>query len=240
MIFYLIPISDQERRQSLFLYKDPNDIFSVQSVLFQIALTSSSGQPLLGQPRKKVNILTKNPFLKRPMSCSDMPIPSFENMALIHFIYPKNFDEINLYLSALGAIPSEKSPGLLILCGLEDYLSKNFIERIQQLCKILALVKELKMSSIVALKLEENESEMKFMAKMHLFVSEVWTLEDHEEKITTSSPHISEKGQLILEINKSSNYDSKQNTDVLTYSKQYFSNELNQRLSLTKLRNVIY
>merc|ERR1739844_868533 len=120
---------DQERRQSLFLYKDQNDIFSVQSVLFQIALTSSSGQP-----RKKVNILTKNPFQKRPMSCSDMPIPSFENMALIHFIYPKNFDEISLYLSALGAIPSEKSPGLLILCGLEDYLSKNFIERIQQLC----------------------------------------------------------------------------------------------------------
>ena len=115
MIFYLIPISDQERRQSLFLYKDQNDIFSVQSVLFQIALTSSSGQP-----RKKVNILTKNPFQKRPMSCSDMPIPSFENMALIHFIYPKNFDEISLYLSALGAIPIEISPGLLILNGLED------------------------------------------------------------------------------------------------------------------------
>ena len=129
MIFYLIPISDQERRQSLFLYKDPNDIFSVQSVLFQIALTSSSGQPLLGQPRKKVNILTKNPFLKTPMSCSDMPIPSFENMALIHFIYPKNFDEINLYLSALGAIPIEISPGLLILNGLEDYLSKNIMEK---------------------------------------------------------------------------------------------------------------
>merc|ERR1712156_1332785 len=59
---------DQERRQSLFLYKDPNDIFSVQSVLFQIALTSSSGQPLLGQPCQKVNILTKNPFQKKPMS----------------------------------------------------------------------------------------------------------------------------------------------------------------------------
>merc|ERR1712141_370590 len=197
-------------------------ISSLQSVLFQIALTSSTRQP-----RKKVNILTKNPFQKRPMICSNMPIPSFENLALIHFIYPKNFDEISLYLCALGAIPIEKSPGLLILHGLEDYLSKNLIERNQQTGKILDLVKELKISCIVALKLEENiseESEMAFKAKMHLFASEVWTLEDQEEKVSTSSPHISEKGQLILEFNKS-NDDSKQN--VLTYSKEYFSNELN-------------
>ena len=163
------------------------------------------------------------------MICSNMPKPSFENMALIHFIYPKNLDEISLYLSALGAIPIEKSPDLLILCGLEDYLSKNFIERIQQICKILDLVKELKISCIVAFKLEENiisneESEMAFKAKMHLFASEVWTLEDQEEKVTTSSPCISEKGQLILEFNKSNN-DSEQN--VLTYSREYFSNELN-------------
>ena len=206
----------------MFLYKDPNDIFTVQSVLFQIALTSSTRQP-----RKKVNILTKNPFQKRPMICSNMPIPSFENLALIHFIYPKHLDEISLYLSALGAIPIEKSPGLLILYGLEDYLSKNLIERIQQIGKILDLVKELKISCIVALKLEENineESEMAFKAKMHLFASEVWTLEDQEEKVTTSSPHTSEKGQLILEFNKG-NGDSKH--DMLTYSKEYFSKEIN-------------
>merc|ERR1711993_101955 len=135
----------------MFLYKDSNDIFAVQSVLFQIALTSSTRAP-----RKKVNILTKNPFQKRPMICSNMPIPSFENLALIHFIYPKDLDEISLYLSALGAIPIEKSPGLLILHGLEDYLSKNLIERIQQICKILDLVKELKISCIVAFKLDEN------------------------------------------------------------------------------------
>merc|ERR1712141_26569 len=52
----------QEKRKSIFLYKDSNDIFAVQSVLFQIALTSSTRQP-----RKKVNILTKKSFQKRLM-----------------------------------------------------------------------------------------------------------------------------------------------------------------------------
>ena len=157
-----------------------------------------------------------------------MPITSFENLALIHFIYPKDLDEISQYLSALGAISIGKSPGLLILNGLEDYLSKNLIEKIQQICKILDLLKDLKISCIVAFKLDENinneESEMDFRAKMHFFASEVWTLEDQEEKVTTSSPRTSEKGQLILEFNKS-NDDSEHN--VLTYSKEYFSNEIN-------------
>ena len=75
------PSSTKENKLSV-IFHQQSDV--MKSIFFQMALMTSTSPEA-----QNVKILTKKRFEEKPMSVHGMPTMNFQNLTLIHFVYPR-------------------------------------------------------------------------------------------------------------------------------------------------------
>lgn len=107
------------------------------SLVFQMALTRTSTDPLHKRPLGKVTILTTSAWPSMPKAMHGMPKATFQALSFLNFVFIKDLNDLHKYLLVLPN--SAYAPDLLIL---DDSL-EAFVDNQLKLSKVLALLRHL-------------------------------------------------------------------------------------------------
>lgn len=141
---------------------------------------------------------TEIPFGVQKSGVHNMPKLELTMFDRLTFVFPKNYHELFLYVSAVGALGAENLPDLLIIENVEDLLSKNVDEsehenrmdletRLMKLFSMLAnFSKELLNKKMIRIIVTSSDKSLQSsFEKYNVWCDEVWCLceEDDEEMV---------------------------------------------------------
>ena len=120
-------------RLGLVVTSDPRVKGHQRRLLFQAAVTAA-------QSGKSVLIITPQPWDELPLDIKieagvhKMPKVTLEHLRSFKFVYPRNLNELFLYISALGGVHILKEmPDLILLENVEDFSGPSTLDEMEDL-----------------------------------------------------------------------------------------------------------